>query len=87
MSQEPEAVDDEPSPASDRAYIERNTIALVSNYRKGSIDPRDEYWLGTDSPRDEITDSGFWNINHVDEQYDPMFLDRLTTAIEQTEEI
>ena len=81
------AIDDDPSPSSDRAYIERNAIALVSNYQKDPIDPRGDGWLGKDSPRDEITDSGLWNINHVDEQYDPMFLEKLTAAIEQTGEL
>lgn len=81
------AVNDDPSPASDRAYIERNTIALVSNYQTDPIDTRSDDWLGADSPRDEISDSGLWNINHVDEQYDPLFLDRLTAAIERTREL
>jgi len=80
------AVDDDPSPSSDRAYIERNAIALVSNYETESIDPRKDDWLGTDSPRDEISGSGFWNINHVDEEYDSNFLDRVATAIKQTGE-
>jgi hypothetical protein len=77
-------VDDEPGPESDRAYIERNTIALVSNYAKDSIDSRDTGWLGNTSPCEEIRQSGLWNINHVGEQYDPAFLDRLKTAVETT---
>ncbi|RQG98186.1 hypothetical protein [Natrarchaeobius oligotrophus] len=77
-------VDDEPSSQSDRAYIERNAIALVSNYQKDSFDPRSDGWLGHDSPRSEISDSGLWNINHVEEQYDLGFLDRLADAVEKT---
>lgn len=77
-------VNDEPGPESDRAYIERNAIALVSNYEKKPIDARDDQWLGTESPRNEISDSGLWNINHVDEQYDPAFLDQLAAAVAQT---
>lgn len=77
-------VDDEPSPQSNRAYIERNAIALVSNYRKDPLDPRADNWLGLDSPRNEISDSGLWNINHVGEQYDTAFLDRLADAVEET---
>lgn len=77
-------VDDEPAPDSDRAYIERNAIALVSNYQKGPIDPRNESWLGAESPREEISGSGLWNINHVAETYDPSFLDRLADAVEET---
>ncbi|WP_312909940.1 hypothetical protein [Natronosalvus caseinilyticus] len=77
-------VEDEPSPESDRAYIERNAIALVSNYQKDSLDPRDDDWLGRVSPRHEISDSGLWNINHVGEEYDTAFLDRLSDAVEKT---
>jgi len=77
-------IDDEPGPESDRAYVERNAIALVSNFQKDSIDPREDDWLGKDSPRKEIHESGLWNINHVEEDYDPAFLDRLETAVEET---
>ena len=77
-------VDDEPSPQSDRAYLERNAIALVSNYRKDSLDSRSDDWLGRNSPRSEIRDSGLWNINHVGEEDDPAFLDRLDAAVEKT---
>nr|WP_248515001.1 hypothetical protein [Salinarchaeum laminariae] len=78
-------VDDEPGPASDRAYIERNAIALVSNYQKPSIDSRSDHWLGIQSPRSEISESGLWNINHVGETYDSDILDRLALLIEETE--
>ncbi|OYR66950.1 hypothetical protein [Halorubrum ezzemoulense] len=77
-------VDDEPGPDSDRAYIERNAIALVSNFQKESLDSRREDWLGRHSPRKEIQDSGLWNINHVEETYDPAFLDRVAEAVEDT---
>jgi len=78
------AVDDEPGPDSDRAYIERNTIALVSNYAKPSIDARRGDWLGHASPSEEIRESGLWNVDHVREQYDSAFLDRLEAAVEET---
>ena len=78
-------VDDEPGPESDRAYLERNAIALVSNYRKETIDSRSNEWLGTDSQSQEIRESGLWNVNHVDESYDPAFLDQFAKAIEGTE--
>ena len=77
-------VDDEPTPQSDRAYIDRNATALVSNYQKDSLDHRSADWLGRDSPRSEISDSGLWNINHVQEQYNTAFLDRLDDAVEET---
>jgi len=78
-------VDDEPGPGSDRAYLERNAIALVSNYGKDSIDPRSNGWLGNDSPSQKIRESGLWNVNHVDESYDPAFLDRLAEAVGMTD--
>lgn len=78
------ALDDEPSPDSDRAFVERNAIALLSNYEKPSIDPREECWLGHASPVEEIHESGLWNINHVAESPDPSFLDRLERAVTDT---
>jgi hypothetical protein len=77
-------VDDEPSSESDRKYIERNAIALASNYQKEPIDPRSDSWIGQASPRNEISDSGLWNIDHVAEEHESAFLDRLEAAIEQT---
>jgi len=77
-------VDDEPGPESHRAYIERNAIALVSNHAKNSIDARQEDWLGHYSPVTEIRESGLWNVNHIEEQYDPDFLDLLENAIHDT---
>ena len=77
-------VDDEPSPDSVRAYIERNTIALVSNYAKEPIDGRDDGWLGNASASKAIRQSGLWNVDHVAEEYDPAFLDRLETAVKET---
>jgi len=78
------SVDDKPGPDSDRAYIERNAIALVSNFQKDSLDSRREDWLGNHSPRQEIRGSGLWNINHVEEDYDPAFLERVAEAVEDT---
>ena len=78
-------VDDEPGPGSDRAYIERNAIALASNYGSEPIDPRVDGWLGHESPSEKIRGSGLWNVDHVDESYDPAFLDRLAGAVEETE--
>jgi hypothetical protein len=77
-------LDDEPSADSDRAYIEQNAIALLSNFEKERLDPRDERWLGADSRSREIRESGLWNVNHVDENYDPDFLELLGDAIEDT---
>lgn len=80
-------VDDDPGPESDRACIERNAIALVSNVGKDSIDPRDEGWLGHHSPVTDIQQSGLWNINHVREDYQPEFQKTLETYIESMDGI
>lgn len=68
------AVDDQAGPESIRGYIERNSIAMLSNFKKASIDPPSADWLGRDCPRDLVQASGLWNQNHVDESYDPDFL-------------
>ncbi|MFB6145483.1 MAG: DUF6884 domain-containing protein [Candidatus Nanohaloarchaea archaeon] len=76
-------VDDEPGKNSDRAKIEQGVIALISNFQKKSIDPRDEKWLGKDSLKKEIRESGLWNVNHVDEDYSSEFLVLLEEKIEK----
>jgi hypothetical protein len=76
-------VPDEPGTSSVRAFIERNAIALLSNHFD-PIDPASEDWLGHKSPRDFIRRSNLWNLNHVDQTYDPRFLDDLETAVERT---
>ena len=60
-------VDDEPGPESQRATVERGSIALLSNYHRDRIDPRKDSWLGAESDAEEIRLSGLWNINHVEE--------------------
>ena len=69
------AVDDEPGPGSLRGTIERNTIALLSNRGRQPIDPPSSAWLGLNCSRERVRTSGLWNQNHVDEDYDPAFLD------------
>ena len=80
-------VDDEPSAESQRAYIERNTIALLSNYQREAVDARSNDWLGHHSRSKKIRESGLWNVNHVDEDYDPDFLDILRDQIEETSSV
>ena len=77
-------LDDEPSADSDRTYLEKNAIALLSNYQEQSIDPRDDGWLGQYSQSREIRESGLWNVNHVSDQYDSGFLDLFENAIADT---
>jgi hypothetical protein len=74
-------VDDEPGPESDRAYLEANIIGLVSNFERPTADRRADDWLGRHSRAREIRESGLWNVNHVEETYDPAFLDRFESAV------
>jgi hypothetical protein len=75
------AIDDEAGPQSLRSYIERNAIALLSNYNKQPIDPPSPGWLGRRCDRDRVKNSGLWNSNHVDEPYDSAFLDKLDELV------
>jgi hypothetical protein len=70
------AVNDPPNTKSDRAYLERNTIALLSNVNKPPIDAPSPHWLGLHSGQKTIVNSGLWNTHHVADEYDPSFLDR-----------
>ena len=69
------AIMDEPGPASLRGFIERNAIALLSNFERPFVDPPSGDWLGWLCSRVRVRQSGLWNNDHVDERYDPSFLD------------
>jgi hypothetical protein len=77
-------IDDVPGPDSLRGYIERNAIALLSNHGKKPLDPQSKDWLGLSSNREKVRQSALWNSNHVDEDYDPAFLDVLERQISET---
>ena len=63
---------------SSRQYMERNAIALLSEYGVDDpIDPPSRRWLGRHSRSDRIRSAGLWNSNHVADEYEPEFLDRL----------
>jgi hypothetical protein len=68
-------IDDQPGPDSLRRTIERNAIALVSNYGRAPLDPPSSGWLGNASDRALVRGSGLWNQRHVEETHDPGFLD------------
>jgi hypothetical protein len=74
-------IDDEPGPDSLRCIVERNAIALLSNYSRAPIDPPSPAWLGRASNRPRVRGSGLWNQNHVEETYDPAFLDTLEQLV------
>ena len=73
-------IPDEAGPESERAFIEQNAIALLSN-QFVPIDSASEKWLGRFSPRQEIRDSALWNLNYVTNAADPLFLDKLESFV------
>jgi hypothetical protein len=75
------AIGDEPGPDSLRGKIQRNAIALLSNFNKQSLDPPSPLWLGRHCNRDRVRASGLWNQNHVDESYDRASLDELEELV------
>ena len=78
------SIDDEAGPGSLRGYIERHSIALLSNYRAPAVDAASQPWLGRCCNRERVRQSGLWNQNHVDESYEPSFLDRFERLIAAT---
>jgi len=81
------AVEDEAGPSSLRGFIERNAIALLSNYSMGEnpIDSPSSIWLGKFTKHTSIARSGLWNVNHVMENYNPSILKVLEQLIRNQE--
>ncbi len=77
-------VPDVAGPQSLRGVIERNSIALLSNFNKKPLDPASANWRGLHCCAQNsslVKESGLWNKNHVEENYDPQFLDQLEMLI------
>jgi hypothetical protein len=69
--------------SNDRSYIEQNLIAILSNKCR-PLDPPSYKWLGNNSDKREIRKSGLWNVNHVEQAYDPAFIEVLDYYISVT---
>ena len=67
-------IDDKPTKFSDRSYLEKNLIALLSTFNY-KIDNASSQWLGLQNHNGFIKESSLWNVNYVDLSYDPKFLD------------
>ena len=76
-------IDDPPGRDSLRGVIERNVIALLSNYTTPSGVEPSQSWLGSHSGRERVRRSGLWNNRHVDESHDPAFLGILERLIDR----
>jgi hypothetical protein len=67
----------------DRAYVEQNLIALVSNVFR-PLDPPSHSWLGNHSDKLEIRKSGIWNVNHTAQTYERAFMPMLDYYVAHT---
>ncbi len=74
-------ISDAAGPSSDRAFIEKNSIALLSG-PKGPIDIPSDNWLGNFSANEAVRKSGLWNVNYVNYNYDDRFLDIFTKYVD-----
>lgn len=77
------AIDDPPSASSDRRFVERNAIALLTSPMLVHDQPS-ACWLGRLSPHPFIRNSGMWNVQDVQESFDPRFFEVLTLYIDVT---
>jgi hypothetical protein len=64
-----------------RGMVERLSIALLS-VRTGGRDMPSAGWLGRFAEAEKIRSSGLWNVNHVDDRYDPGDIDELARLID-----
>ena len=64
----------------DRAAVERNTIGLLS-CRNGSQDIASSRWLGLRAENEKVRTSALWNVNHVDDGYDPRYLETFRALV------
>jgi hypothetical protein len=74
-------IGDDPGRESLRGVVERNSIALLSNFGRTPVDDPSPNWLGHFSDRERVRRSGLWNQNHVEEDHDPAFLNTLQRLI------
>ena len=75
-------VPDEPGPNSRRGFIERNAIALLSSFKTPAVDRPSPNWLGLNSDRERVRQSGLWNNAHVEQGWNPDFLEEMELRIE-----
>jgi hypothetical protein len=70
----------------DRGLVERHTLGLLSR-RNGGVDPASQRWLGLTADRAEVRTSALWNVHHVDDAYDPDYLDAFEQLVRRAEPV
>ena len=74
-------IPDEPGPMSDRAYVEKGSIGLLS--RMAILQPtKSEQWLGNWSASNKISTSGLWNLNYLYSKPDSALVDVIGRYVE-----
>ena len=76
-------VADDPGPDSDRAYLERNIIALLAS-RQSPLDLGSNMWLGNHCPHPSVRQSSLWNVNHIQNKYDEQVLSVVSHYVKTT---
>ena len=76
-------IDDEPGPGSERGYVERNAISLLTSPDAKAFDPPSHAWLGRHAPSPKIRTSGLWNVNHVHDAVEAGFLERFEIVVRE----
>jgi hypothetical protein len=76
-------VPDDPGPYSDRSYLERNSIGLLSRVAILQ-DGQSSTWLGRWSKQIHISLSGLWNLDHLYHRPDPAFPEVLAQYVAVT---
>ena len=68
-----------------RRYLEKNSIALLSNMGKGKevLNSHSCTWLGKYHPKSEVRNSGLWNIEHTDKEHEDGFLEILESTVNE----
>lgn len=66
-----------------RGYVERSRIGLLSDFDREPCDPPSPDWLGLDCTRPKVRRSGIWNQQHVEDPYEPAFLDVLDRLVDE----
>ena len=67
-----------------RRRIERNSIAMLSDFNGNATDKHSKQWLGNFSCNEAVKRSGLWNVQHTKHGYSRSFLTALRTCIKQT---
>jgi hypothetical protein len=72
-----------PDGSSDRGLLERNLIALLSTLAGGD-EAASTTWLGRHAVAPKVRESSLWNVNHVDDAFEPSTLDVLQAYVRTT---